>query len=176
MAERDSSSTGGRWWPHTKVMGIKRALSVISRGSFAVLLCCPAAFSQEISLLLPPETAQPAPVVQALPTTPLPEVSNHKFWDRENQILFASVAAGAAADFAVTHANLQAGGKELNPVAGFFAGSTTGLAVNFAGETAGSIGLSYIFHKTGHHKLERVVSFANIGGSAVAVGYGLAHR
>jgi hypothetical protein len=57
-----------------------------------------------------------------------------------------------------------------------FAGSTAGLAINFAGETAGSIGLSYLFHKTGHHKLERLTSFVNIGASGGAVGYGLSHR
>jgi hypothetical protein len=38
------------------------------------------------------------------------------------------------------------------------------------------IGLSYFFHKTGHHKLERLVSVVNIGSSAGAVSYGLAHR
>ena len=48
--------------------------------------------------------------------------------------------------------------------------------MNFAGETAGVIGLSYFFHKTGHHKLERAVSLVNIGSSAGAVTYGLTHR
>jgi len=38
------------------------------------------------------------------------------------------------------------------------------------------VGLSYFFHKTGHHKLERMVSMLNIGGSAAAVSYGMAHR
>ena len=35
--------------------------------------------------------------------------------------------------------------------------STTGLAVNLTGETAGVIGISYFFHETNHHKLERTV-------------------
>jgi hypothetical protein len=43
-------------------------------------------------------------------------------------------------------------------------------------ETAGVISLSYFFHKTGHHKLERAVSLINTGGSGVAVAYGLANR
>ena len=43
-----------------------------------------------------------------------------------------------------------------------FTGSTTGLAVNFAGETAGVVAISYFFHKTEHHKLERAVSMLNI--------------
>lgn len=100
----------------------------------------------------------------------------HKFWDRQNRILFVAAAASNAADFAVTRANLQSGGQELNPVVRVFGRSTAGLALNFAGETAGVISLSYFFHKTGHHKLERAVSLVDIGASSGAVGYGLAAR
>ena len=57
-----------------------------------------------------------------------------------------------------------------------FGSSSAGLAANFAGETIGVIGISYFFHKTGHHKLERAVSLVNIGSSAAAVSFGLAHR
>jgi hypothetical protein len=100
----------------------------------------------------------------------------HKFWDRENRILFAASGALSAADFAVTRANLQSGGRDLNPVVRFFGPSTAGLAVNFAGETAGVIGVCYLLHKTGHHKLERVFSMVNIGSSAGAVSYDLVTR
>jgi hypothetical protein len=104
----------------------------------------------------------------------LPEApSYHKFWDNENKVLFVTVAALDAADFAATRSILQNGGKELNPVTRVFSGSTAGLAVNFTGETIGIIGLSYFFHKTGHHKLERITSLMNIGSSAVAVTYDL---
>ncbi len=82
----------------------------------------------------------------------------------------------SATDFAVTRANLQSGGRELNPVVRLFGRSTAGLVANFIGETTGGVGLSYFFHKTGHHKLERRVSVVNIGGSAGAVSYGLTHR
>jgi hypothetical protein len=100
----------------------------------------------------------------------------HRFWDKENRILFTAVAATSGADFAVTRANLQSGGRDLNPVVRFFGPSTAGLAVNFAGETAGVIGVSYLLHRTGHHKLERIFSLVNIGSSASAVGYDLAIR
>ena len=103
-------------------------------------------------------------------------MGEHKFWDRENWALFAASAALSGADFAVTRANLQSGGRELNPVVRVFGRSTPGLAVNFAGETVGVIGLSYFFHKTGHHRLERAVPMVNLGASAGAVSYGLAHR
>jgi len=100
----------------------------------------------------------------------------HHFWDRNNAILFTAVGASATADFFVTRANLASGGRELNPVTRVFAGSTAGLAMNFVGETAGTIGISYFFHKTGHHKLERLTSFVDVGMSAGAVGFGLTHR
>jgi len=48
--------------------------------------------------------------------------------------------------------------------------------VNFVGETVGVISLSYFFHKTAHHNLERIVSLVNTGSSADAVSYGLTHR
>ena len=82
----------------------------------------------------------------------------------------------AAADFCVTRSNLANGGRELNPITRIFSGSTAGLATNFALETGSVVGVSYLFHKSGHHKLERLTAFVNIGGSASAVVYGLTHR
>jgi len=129
--------------------------------------------------LLQPALPQPgpAPLLKPAPSNPLPQAPvEHKFWDKKNTALFATAAAFSAADFAVTHDNLSNGGQELNPLTRPFAGSTAGLAVNFAGETAGVIGISYLFHKTGHHKLERITPLVNIGMSAFAVTYGLTHR
>ena len=83
----------------------------------------------------------------------------------KNSLLFATSAAFSTADFFITRANLQNGGQELNPVTSMFGSSTAGLAVNFIGENVGMIGISYVFHKTGHHKLERAVSMVNIGAS-----------
>jgi hypothetical protein len=116
---------------------------------------------------------EPSPIA----SSPLPEApSQHRFWDTENRALFTTVAVLSAGDFALTRSILQNGGKELNPVTRFFSGSAAGLAVNFAGETAGVIGLSYLFHKTGHHRLERATPMLDIGASAFAVIYDLNHR
>ena len=100
----------------------------------------------------------------------------HGFWDRQNRTLFAMNAALAGADFATTQRNLNHNGKELNPLTRMLSSSTPGLAANFAMETGGVIGVSYLFHKTGHHKLERMTSYVNLSASAFAVSYGLAHR
>lgn len=107
-------------------------------------------------------------------STSAPE--QHKFWDRENRVLFAASAAFSAADFAVTRANLRSGGQDRNPIVRFFGPSTAGLAVNFAGETLCVVGASYLLHRTGHHKLERIFTMVNIGSSAGAVSYDLAIR
>jgi hypothetical protein len=121
----------------------------------------------------PSASVEPAasPVsVQASPETA------HRFFDNENKLLFAGAIASNCADFTVTYSNLQHGGQELNPIVRVFGRSFGGLAVNFSGESAGTIALSYFFHKTGHHKMERYVSMVNIGTSTGAVAYGLKNR
>ncbi len=120
-----------------------------------------------------PMPLTPAPVsFVSVAETPRP----HRFWDRKNSVLFGAVAAAGAADFYVTHANLASGGRELNPATRLFCGSTAGLALSFTGQTVGVIGASYFFHRTGHHRLERMTALVNIGASSVAAGYSAAHR
>ena len=119
-------------------------------------------------------TPAPTPLVSTTQPGKRPEA--HAFWDRENSILFAAVGASATADFFTTRANLASGGKELNPITRIMSGSTAGLAANFALETSGVMAISYLFHKTGHHTLERLTSVVNIGASGYAVAYGQTHR
>ena len=138
-------------------------------------LCGPAVAQQVSFALLQPGSIELNPIAKSEPAV-LPEAPSHRFWDCENSLLFSTSAAFSAADFIATRNNLRNGGLEQNPVTRLFAGSTTGLAVNFAGETAGVVGLSYFFHKTGHHKLERMVSMLNIGSSAAAVTFDVIHR
>lgn len=142
----------------------------------SVCLCGPALAQQVSFALLPPASIEPNPMVRPVEPVMAPEVPSHRFWDRENTFLFATNTAVSTADFFVTRNNLRNGGQELNPVTRVFSGSTTGLAVNFAGETIGVVGLSYFFHKTGHHRLERAVSILNIGSSASAVTFDVLHH
>jgi len=137
-----------------------------------IATACSPSFAQGPSPDAPTSAVQPASgvVLQA------PSFETHKFLDRQNRILFVAVAALNCADFAVTRANLRNGGQELNPIVRPLASSTPALAINFAAETAGVIAVSYLFHKTGHHKFERLTSYINIGASAGAVSYGLLTR
>jgi hypothetical protein len=90
----------------------------------------------------------------------------HRFWDRENDWLFAGVGAGRALDYAST-LNLRRRG--INEI--FLSNSVVDNHPLFAGievaATAASIGVSYLFHRTGHHRLERWTSAIHFG---VAVG------
>jgi hypothetical protein len=117
--------------------------------------------------------AEPVAPIMAKSPSEMPE---HKFWDAQNRALFIAAAAANGADFAVTRANLQSGGQELNPIVRIFGRSTPGLALNFGGESAGVLTVSYFFHKTGHHRLERAVPVLNFAASVGAVTYGLTHR
>lgn len=141
----------------------------------SVLVTCPTSFAQRPL----PDAPVPTPAVEPASTfvsAPPPAASQHKFWDHQNKLFLATAAALNGADFAVTRSNLQNGGRELNPIVRMFGRSTRGLTVNFVGETAGVVTLSYFFHKTGHHKLERCISVVDIGASAGAVSYGLTQR
>jgi hypothetical protein len=134
--------------------------------------------AQEVSYnLLPPEEVSPASPLTPAQSQSLPQSPEHaRFWDRENCFFFAATAAFSTGDFIATRNNLRSGGHELNPITRVFTSSTPLLAMNFAGETAGSIGLSYFFHKTGHHKLERLTSLVNISASGAAITFDLTHR
>ena len=90
----------------------------------------------------------------------------HSFWDRENDLLFAGVGAGRALDYASTLNLRRRGIDEI-----FLTNSIVDNHPLFAGievaATAASVGVSYIFHRTGHHRLERWTSAIHAG---VAVG------
>jgi len=162
-------------------MTFRKISNVVRAGVLTILASC--ILGQDVFAQGPASEAPGAGTVISSVQGASPERMNyrvmgeaHRFWDRKNWALFSAAAALNTADFVVTRANLQSGGQELNPVVRVFGRSTPGLALNFVGETAGVISLSYFFHKTNHHKLERAVSFVNIGGSAGAVGYGMSHR
>ena len=99
------------------------------------------------------------------------EQPTHRFWDRENAWLFTGVAASRALDYTSTKNMLGRGREELlipddvvNSAAGFPALEAAGAAT--------SIGISYIFHRYNHHKLERWVSIVHIG----VTSFGAAHN
>jgi len=140
---------------------------------FVAVISGTASAQRLVSTSLASDSIEPATSVSAaLPEAPQP----HRFWDKGNTLLFVGVGAVNSADFVLTRQNLQSGGKELNPITRIFSGSTAGLAVNFAGETAATMGIAYLFHKNGHHRLERMTSAVAMTISTQAVIYSGAHR
>lgn len=106
-----------------------------------------------------PGSTKPGITVQ--PVAP-PRASTHPFWDRENDLLFAAVGAGRAFDYAST---LNIRRRGINEV--FLTNAIVDNHPLFAGieaaATGASIGVSYIFHRTGHHTLERWTSIVHFG-------------
>ncbi len=121
-----------------------------------------------------PVNAQTFAVAASVPAAPIPHIPQHRFWDRENVFLFSGVAVARGLDYASTRNMLARGRQEIllpddvvNSSAGFPALEAAGVAT--------SVGISYIFHRTGHHMLERWLSIGHISvaGFGVARNYSL---
>lgn len=142
----------------TTLAGARRKLRLtLIFAMIGVLSAGALAQSPTLAAIKPPAIASgSASNAIRLPEAPI----THKFWDSKNRLLFFTVAALSTADFAVTRNNLVDGGRELNPLVRPFAGSTAGLAASFSAQTAGVIGISYVFHRNGHHRLERITSIS----------------
>jgi hypothetical protein len=86
----------------------------------------------------------------------------HRFWDKQNDWLFASVGAARTFDYFSTLSLRRRGDKEVlltNDVVDNHAA----FAAIEAGGVGVSIGTSYLFHRYGHHRLERWTSIVHFG-------------
>ena len=86
----------------------------------------------------------------------------HRFWDKENDLLFAGVAAARTLDYFST-LNMRRRGRQEIFLTNEAVDNHAGFALIEAGATSVSIGASYLFHRYGHHKLERWTSIVHIG-------------
>ena len=127
-----------------------------------------------LCLFLPVSNAQTDAGKVSIPDAPVPE---HRFWDRENVLLFSGVAVFRGLDYASTR-NMLARGREEILLPDDVVNNHAGFAALEAAGAATSVGISYIFHRTGHHKLERWLSIGHIGvtGFGVARNYSLKSR
>jgi hypothetical protein len=89
----------------------------------------------------------------------------HRFWDRTNLWLFAGVGFTRGMDYASTR-NFQARGRDEILIPDDVVNNSAGFASLEAAGTATSVGISYLLHRTGHHKLERWLSVGHIGVTA----------
>jgi hypothetical protein len=101
----------------------------------------------------------------------LPDAPSHQFWERRERILFTVGGGLVVIDSITTQHMIQAhGARELNPVARplvnlGWRGQIVASSIGFGG----AVGLSLLFHATGHHKLERIVPMVLLGAEAIAV-------
>jgi hypothetical protein len=93
----------------------------------------------------------------------------HKFWDTENILLFAGVGAARGLDYAST-LNIRRRGINEALLTNAIVDNHAEFAAIEAATTAASVGLSYIFHATGHHRLERWTSYVHIGVTVAGAG------
>ena len=119
-----------------------------------------------ISSALAAQTAA-KPATPALPSAPTAE---HRFWDRENILLFSGIAVFRGLDYASTR-NFQARGRTEVLLPDDVVNNSAGFAAVEAAGTATSVGISYLFHRTGHHKMERWLSIGHIGVTAFGVAW-----
>jgi hypothetical protein len=117
----------------------------------------------------PPQEAQAGE--KKSPVGATAQAGPHGFFHRENKWLFAGVAAARAADFASTK-NFRRRGRDEILLTNDVVDNTPAFAAVQAGGVATSMGLAYLFHRTGHHKLERWVSILHIS----VTGFGAARN
>lgn len=120
-----------------------------------------------LSLPLAAQEAGPRVPDAPPPAAPIPQ---HRFWDRTNILLFSGVAASRALDYTSTR-HFQVRGDQEVLIPDDVVNNSAGFAALEAAGAATSVGISYILHRTGHHKLERWMSIGHIGVTAVGVGW-----
>ena len=104
--------------------------------------------------------ARPAPSLA--PGPPAPTSNEHRFWDTTNDLLFAGVGASRTLDYFST-LNMRHRGRQEILLTNDVVDNHAAFAVIEAAGTGASIGVSYLFHHYGHHKLERATSIIHIG-------------
>jgi len=95
------------------------------------------------------------------PSVDLPR-QEHRFWDKKNDWLFAGVGAARTFDYFST-LNMRRRGDQEILVSNDLVDNHAAFAVVEAAGTGVSIGASYLFHRYGHHKLERWTSIVHFG-------------
>ncbi len=115
------------------------------------------------------DQSETASQISTAPPQASPPQTPHRFWDRTNDLWFAGVGAARALDYAST-LNLRRRGLDEILLTNSVVDNHPLFGGIEAAATAASIGVSYMFHRTGHHRLERwtsIVHFsAAMGGAA----------
>jgi hypothetical protein len=111
----------------------------------------------------------------AVPRLNAQELEQHHFFDRSNVMLWSSVAVAHAMDCDSTWKMLDSGaGREIElPPA--LAKSRPGMTLFSVGVVGAQIGSSYLLHRMGWHRMERLTSAVHASATAATAfhNYGL---
>jgi hypothetical protein len=129
-------------------------LLVLTTGVGAAKVCAQAAATEAQA---PPIVLPPAGKNQVMERP-----AEHRFWDKENDWLFAGVGAGRTLDYFSTLNFRRRGNQEIFLTNAIVDNHAAFAAIEAAG-TGASIGVSYLFHRYGHHRLERWTSIVHFG-------------
>jgi hypothetical protein len=95
--------------------------------------------------------------------------TTHRFWDKQNILLFAGVGAARGLDYAST-LNMRRRGVNEELLNNDVVDNHAEFAAIEAATAMASVGLSAIWHYTGHHRLERWTSYIHIGVTVAGAG------
>jgi hypothetical protein len=139
--------------------------SVPNQRGIALLFLMAILGASEIRAQEPAATAQhpshDAPAIVAKNKTN-GRAQEHRFWDKKNDWLFAGVGAARTFDYFST-LNLRRRGDQEILLTNEIVDNHAAFAAIEAAGTGVSIGASYLFHRYGHHKLERWTSIVHFG-------------
>jgi hypothetical protein len=110
----------------------------------------------------PADTAQKQADVANPNRIPKAVSYEHVFWDRENGLLFAAVGASRTLDYFST-LNFRRRGRNEALLTNEIVDNHAAFASIEAAATVASIGVSYLFHRYHHHRLERWTSIIHAG-------------
>lgn len=127
---------------------------LIASGFFVVLFCAAASCARE-----KPEA--PEAKQDSSPQIAPPRLQEHRFWDGTNAWLFAGTGAARTLDYFST-LNMRSRGRQEILLTNDVVDNHAAFAAIEAAGTGVSIGAAYLFHRSGHHKLERLTSIIHI--------------
>jgi hypothetical protein len=144
-----------------------RRLGVLLLAASGLTNCLPiASHAQEQVAQRPSSLEQGAPVgVEPSPSRNQEKAAArkaHRFWDRENDWLFAGVGASRTFDYFST-LNMRRRGRQEIFLTNDAVDNHAAFAAIEASATGVSLGTGYLFHRYGHHKLERWTSIVHLG-------------
>jgi hypothetical protein len=149
----------------TSPQSITRSRSTVSRFSAlqdetASLAATPASSAEAPDALLEASTT-----LMVAPVSQPQVVPEHKFWDRQQKLALAAHSAVRLADTIKTCRELAHGGVEdWIPTQ-----SCGGVAAWNAGSVGVALGIGWLFHKYGFHRLERITPWLGTGASAAGL-------